>query len=462
MTFKEDIKEKVRSFIEQKKLLKRGDRILLGVSGGQDSTCMLDLLNQLKDEIGFKMSICYINHLLRKDSIKDELFVRSLSDRYGLEVFIERIDVNSFAKEQRLNVEEAGRIIRYKTLRKIAVKKRFNKIALGHTASDQIEWFFLALMRGSGGGGLSSLRERGTYGDVLVIRPILCLFRDDALRYLNESGLEYIIDETNYNQRFDRNYIRENIVQLIDNRFTKSGLENILRSISLLHEDDVFITDIAKEFIKKYSDKKLYGHIFNADELKKINIAVLSRVIRICSKHYDKIYPPTMENTIRACSMILSNKSGKVSPLVNDIICEISEGKVRIGKVINKVKFSYSINYIPETLYIKEINKKIRIERSIIKKDKDKNFNFIMRSKNIILPLRLRNIMPGDRINPSGMKGTKKISDILIDMKVPVWEKRLAIVIDDKTDILGVYPYKLSERASLRDENKGIIIREVE
>jgi len=462
MSYIELTREKVKEFIEANNLIKIKDKILIAVSGGGDSVCMLDILHHLKDFLDIEIAIGHINHLLRGDaSYEDENFVQGLSERYKIPIYIERADVKNFARDKNLNIEEAGRILRYEMLKKISEKEHYNRIAMGHTASDQIEWFFLAIIRGSGGGGLTSMKEMVDFDDIKIIRPILCLYREDTHKYIDEVGGEYRIDETNYDQSLDRNYIRESILKLIEKRFSKAGLENIVRSISLIREDDDYISDEAMKFIENYCHHTSYGYILNQIEFKKLKPPILKRVIRVCCKLLGAVYPPTMENTLRALSMIVSEVSGKVSPLVDDIICEVSEGEVRIGKVMDKVEFSYNIKSLPKRLFIKEIYKNVFIERLPVKKENKKNFDFIMNSKNIILPIRLRNIIPGDRMKPSGMKGTKKISDILIDMKVPVWDRILAIIVEDEVGILGVYPYRLSDRVWLKSEGEGIIMREV-
>jgi tRNA(Ile)-lysidine synthase len=462
MSFIESTREKVEKFIETNNLIKRKDKVLMGISGGSDSICLIDILHHLKDFLGIEIAIGHINHLLRGDaSDEDEKFVYDLGKRYGIPTFIEKIEVRGFARDSKLNVEEAGRLLRYKTLEKIAKKEGYNKISMGHTASDQIEWFFLAILRGSGGGGLSSMKETTLLDNIKIIRPILCLFREDTQKYNDEMGIKYRVDETNYDQSFDRNYIRENIMHLIEKRFSRPGLENIVRSISLIREDDDYLIDEAMKFIENYCHHTSYGYILNQIELKKLKPPILTRVLRTCCKYLGAMYPPSMENTLRALSMIMSKKSGKVTPLIDDIVCEVSEGMVRIGMIIDNVEFSYGIYSIPKKVDIKEINKKIYLEILPVKKDNKKNFDFIMSSKNIILPIRLRNIMRGDRMNPSGMKGTKKMSDILIDMKVPVWERIMTFIIEDEKGILGVYPYRLSDRAWLRAKGEGIVIREV-
>ena len=462
MKYINKIRNSVLNFIQAENLTSPGDRILLSVSGGQDSVCMLDIIYNLRKKLNIDIAIGHINHQLRgEESERDEEFVRTLSKRYDIPVHIETIDVASYAKKNRKNIEEAGRIIRYQYLKKIAQANKLNKVATAHTAQDRIEWLFLALMRGSGAGGLSGMRPKTDFNGITVIKPLLSLFRDDTYHYLKEAGLEFRVDKSNYDLSIDRNYIREMIIPLLKKRFSPTVFENILRSIELIGEDDDYLNARADTFLSTNSEKSPFGFIFRVEHLSDLKKTILTRVIRLACKRLGTIYPPSMDNVLRAVSLFKENISGKSSPLTEDVFCEVSENMARIGREIDTIEFQYTVDSIPALVDIPELNKVIQFE-TLEKFELDKrDFQFLINTSNINLPLRLRNVRAGDRMNPMGMEGSKKISDILIDMKIPLWDRKRVVIIEDKAGIVGLFPYRLSERARLRIGEKGILVREV-
>ena len=175
--------EKVRKTIKDYGMLGRGDRVLVAVSGGPDSVCLLYILKELKKEFNLDLQVVHFNHNLRKkESVKEELFVKKLAFKLALPVTAVQLDVTCYAKKHRMGIEEAARNLRYSEFEKLSVYYKANKVALGHTASDQVETVLMRILRGSGMEGLTGIPPvRKLTGKTLIIRPVIDVNRDEII-----------------------------------------------------------------------------------------------------------------------------------------------------------------------------------------------------------------------------------------------------------------------------------------
>ena len=188
--------KKVISYIKDNKLIKSGDKILVALSGGPDSVCLLNILFELKEELNIDIGAAHVNHLLRgEDAFKDEEYVIKICDEIGIPCFVTRVDINNYSKEHKLSSELAGREVRYDFFEQIIKKEGFNKVATAHNANDQAETILFRLMRGTGLEGLGGIKASR---DNKIIRPILCLSRQEVEEYIQLKSLKPRIDKTNF------------------------------------------------------------------------------------------------------------------------------------------------------------------------------------------------------------------------------------------------------------------------
>ena len=186
---------KVKAYVIENNLIENGDRVLVALSGGPDSVCLLNILFELRKEFNIEVAAAHVNHMLRgEEAFKDEEYARGICKNLNIEFFSERIDINKISKERSISHELAGREERYKFFNLISSKNGYNKIAVAHNANDQAETVLMNMMRGSGIEGLCGIRSKREGG---IIRPILCLSREEIENYCNINNLNPRIDKSN-------------------------------------------------------------------------------------------------------------------------------------------------------------------------------------------------------------------------------------------------------------------------
>ena len=305
------LKEQVLKTIKKFNLINKNDKIICGVSGGPDSICMLNILNDLKKDLKFEIIVCHVNHLIREEAILDEEYVVNYCKNNGIKCYVKRIDVKNYANNNKQGTEEAGRNVRYQFFEEIFQKENANKIAIAHNRNDKIETIIMNMLRGTGVSGIKGIEP---IRENKYIRPLIETERIDIERYCNDNNLEPRIDKTNFINDCTRNKIRNivipyikkefnpNIVNTIDrlscvieeeNRFLEKKVANLFNEIKI-KESDGFIVLNLKEFnkqdlvIKKrliiYAINKTIG---NAQNIEKVNI---DDIIKLCEKNIGNKY----------------------------------------------------------------------------------------------------------------------------------------------------------------------------
>lgn len=228
-----DMMKKVLDYVNKNNILEHGDSVILGVSGGADSVCMLHLLNSLKEELGIELTVVHVNHGIRgMEAERDAEFVEHISKKLGVECKIFHIDVPSIARNRKISEEETGRIERYAVFESVAQEIGANKIAVAHNLNDNSETVLFHLFRGSGLKGMTGIPvKRGK-----IIRPLLCLTRSEIEEYLEKNQLNYCIDSTNKETEYSRNKLRLEILPYIKENINSKADEHIVNTAEGLRE----------------------------------------------------------------------------------------------------------------------------------------------------------------------------------------------------------------------------------
>lgn len=304
------MKAKVVNTIKKYNLIQKGDRIVLGVSGGPDSISMLNILNEIKEEYGFKIYVAHINHKIREEAIEDEKYVQNYCKKNGIEFFVKRIDVQQIANNNKIGTEEAGRNVRYEFFDEIMNKVGANKISIAHNKNDKIETIIMNLLRGS---GLSGLKGIEPIRDNKYIRPLIECERSEIEEYCEKHKLEPRIDKTNFENDYTRNKIRNIVIPYIKNEFNPNIIQTIDRlSQVAIEENDYIETNVNTIYNKMLIEKNTEEIVLKLKEFNNQEKVIKSRIILLATKQLmgstQRIEKIHIEDIIKLCNNNIGNK----------------------------------------------------------------------------------------------------------------------------------------------------------
>ena len=275
--------DKVRSTINKYNLLQEGDKVVLGLSGGPDSVCLLHILKQLESEYKICIYAAHLNHQIRGiEAQKDAMYISNLCDSLGVKFFVKSIDVPKYCKENGLSIEEGARKLRYEMFYEIKEKTNSNKIAVGHNINDQVETILMRMMRGTGLQGLKGIDHKR---DDVIIRPILDINRSDIEKYCEEHNLNPRIDSTNLENIYTRNKIRLDLIPYMKENFNENIVEAIARMGNNLKSDSDYIEQEALKMFNEVSKTNDDSIEINLDKYSNLHISIKSRIIRSAIKY---------------------------------------------------------------------------------------------------------------------------------------------------------------------------------
>lgn len=307
------MKHKVLKTIKKCNLIENGDKLIFGVSGGPDSMAMLAILNEIKRDkkinLDFEIIVAHMNHMIRKEATEDEAYVKEYCKKNKIEFYSKSIDVQKFANNNKIGTEEAGRIVRYKFFDEVSEKVNANKIAIAHNKNDKVETMIMNAMRGSGISGLKGIEaKRGKY-----IRPLIECERFEIEKYCEEQNLNPRIDQTNFENKYTRNKIRNIVIPYIKKEFNPNIINTLNRLSELISEEEKYIEVQVKKayesLLVEEEEKQIILELkkFNSQEKVIKSKLVLYTITRLFgnSKGIEKIH---IEDIIKLCHNNIGNK----------------------------------------------------------------------------------------------------------------------------------------------------------
>ncbi len=437
--------------------LKKGDKIVVAVSGGADSVCLLHLLRQYP----FRLHVAHLNHQFRSEGIKEAQFVERLATSWNIPVTATSLPVPEMCKTERLSKQEGARKVRYAFLNQVAQETGARWIAVGHTADDQIETFLMRLLRGSGIEGLSAIPKMR---EGSIIRPLLSIRREEIVAELSRSKIAFVEDPSNVQQVYLRNQVRHSLLPILE-RYNPKIKETLLKEVELLQGESDFLQQHTLQVVQELGIKTEGRSIrFNIPKLRPLHVAIQRRILRwginllhhdlkgIGFKHIDaivsKIIPgPTGKRSVlpnglrvekRYCDLILEQMGGErdfpshpTTPSEVKIVslCEETDLPEWGIRVVFSLQPGAHLVFSPCTA----------------------SFDF----DTISLPLSVRGVQPGDCFVPSGMRGRhKKLQDFFVDAKIPAAKRGWVPFLSCPRGILWVIGHRLDERFQATRETK--------
>lgn len=430
------------------------------VSGGADSVTLLDLLARG----GFGgiggLSVLHVNHCLRgADSDADEAFVVALCDSLGIEVRCVRYDVRDYAAAMGLNLEDAGRQVRYRFAEAevdarcddAGVSRSQGRIAVAHTADDRIETFLARLVSGAGAAGLSSIqpvRER-------IVRPLIDVRRADILSYLEMQGQGWREDATNVDTRRERSWVRHVLLPLIEKRNPSFEL-TARRTMTVLGDEDALLQDMADVFVRDLSHADGEALVFDRRALGALSHPMARRTVRTALV---RRFPDASRIEFDHVEAVVAGAGEDrfARDLPFGLRAEVEYDTLRISrKDFSESLLAPGLLHCPGSLDLGDAGTMQVIDNpdAMLATGPDR---VSVDAGSISWPLVIDGPHEGDRIRPLGLKGTKKVSDLLVDVKVPQRFRRVTPVLRDSERIVWVAGVRLAEECRVTSATRRVV-----
>lgn len=462
----EKTRNRIKLYIEKHGMLKSGDTCIVGLSGGADSVCLLLVLNELKDELGIKLCALHFEHGIRGvESLRDAKFSENLCEKNGIPFTLVRSDIPAIAKELKIGEEEAGRLERYKAFD--ALGKRLGgtsdvKIAVAHHANDNAETVLFNIARGSGIDGATGIkpilkRREGSF----IIRPLLCIKRNDIEEYLKEKDEDYCTDATNANTKYSRNRIRNSIIPELC-KINSSAVEHFEAFSEEMEDIQDFIREetdaLLREILKTTeSDSKdvckneyrlLVKGLLDAHPF--IRRATVKRVLVMAAGREKDLHRNHVDDILG----LLNLQTGRRIDLPYELSAYREYDYIVIGKKAKECEGveKPDINELFEKRII-SAGKWDDVRRAIPKKQYTKWFDYD-KIKGVLsadYPLKTDKICIDDKGH------TKSVPDYLKNEKVPSKIRQRVLILKDEREVVWVVGHRISERYKVTEETKSIL-----
>ena len=413
-------------------MLKKGDTVVVGLSGGADSVCLTHALNEIKDELEITLVAAHVNHGIRgEEADRDESFCKEFCQKLGIEFKLLKADIPSLAQNKGIGEEECGRIVRYEFFNSLAGAN--GKIATAHNLNDNAETLLFNLSRGAslkGAGGIPPVRDN-------IIRPLILTPRSEIEKYCSDNGLQFVTDSTNLENEYTRNKIRNRVLPIL--REINPSAETALASFcEYARDDEALLSQLADS---EY-EKAVNG--FEIDEAAFLNLpkSLMRRVAAkyltsltkkdVASKHIEALISLAGTNSSLETldGIVLISRQGKIFPKPD----ESEPFEVKIKKETAETEFLYGTAKITvsDTKDLQNLNK-AQLENYI---DCDKIGNALI----------LRSRKEGDRITLAKRGVTKSLKKLFIEDRVPAQMRNRTAILADGDEVVWVEGYGVSKK----------------
>ncbi|MDX9926402.1 MAG: tRNA lysidine(34) synthetase TilS [Bacteroidales bacterium] len=428
-------------FSEREKLFTRGSRLLLAVSGGIDSMVMAWLFR----EAGIEYSIAHCNFSLRGDeSDGDEEFVAAYARTSSISFFSRRFDTMTYAGTHRISVQMAARELRYDWFRSLIRSEGFDSVAVAHNLNDNVETFLINLSRGTGLHGLTGMSPRT--GD--IIRPLLFATREEIASYASARGIDFREDRSNAEVKYIRNRIRHKVIPELE-KVNPGILAAVADTMKHLSSDSSLVDTYLSQ---------LSGQLFTfSGDSAGVEISSLM-ALNPLEPHIFGLFRPFglfPKQTDEVISLLQSGTGRSVYTATHRLLND--RGRIIISPRISEAPEEYTFNSIDE-IRISGLFSALRITEPSDDALPATHLTASLDLDLVAFPVTVRPWKPGDRFMPLGMKQMKKISDFLIDLKVPVTEKEQVLLLLSGSDVMWVMGYRIDDRFRVSEETGKIIV----
>ena len=473
MNGEKPLEQRICDSIIAQHLFKRGDTVVVAVSGGADSICLLSILAKIREALGVSIHVAHLDHGLRgRDSQADAVFVADFAAQLGIPTTVEHRDVLNYKKRHRCSLEEAARNVRYTFLADTMHRIKGSCVAVGHTRNDHIETILLHIIRGSGITGLRGLQSRSSLifdeikHPLTIIRPLLSISREETVAYCHQHKLRPQHDTSNDDQSFLRNRIRLELLPQLRNY--NAGIEDALTRLSSLAADDLaYIEEQALNIwgsVVQAKDRALY---FDKKVLKDLPIVMQRQIFRMglaklagSTRDFDAGHLESMVNFVtKPAGKTLSLPHGlTLSSLYGILILSpshVSPCPLPLLKEKTAIHVPGEIEvdgWHITTKIVRQTQSTIRILHNTASGFKA-TFDLNALGRDLIV----RNRQPGDRFQPLGMNRTKKLQDFMVDVRIPrAWRSRVPLLCT-KEHIAWIVGWQIDDRVKITKNSSAAV-----
>jgi tRNA(Ile)-lysidine synthase len=432
---------KVKETINTYRMLDRGDKVVVAVSGGPDSVCLLSVLHALAKDLELTLHVAHLDHRFRgEESAADARFVAGLAKELGIAATSESRDVPLYCAERGLSAQAGAREVRYAFLQQCAQATGARRLAVGHTANDQAETLLMRLVRGAGLSGLSAIppvREN-------IIRPLIGATRNDVLAYLQEQGIDFRTDPSNEKPLYTRNRVRHEMLPVLE-RFNPRIIETLAAEAVLLRDENEAVEATLPAALQKVLSAEGEAVRIRREEFGRLLPALRRRILRKAIELVagDDAVDLSWIRTGEALDFMAEAQSGRSMEVPGDLLLEREYDDLVIRAREQETVFCVPLAVPGETVVPAA---RLVMETAILDAVADPGAdggNYLWQAvfdyDKILLPLYLRNRRPGDRFRPAGMGGrSKKLQDYFVDEKVPKMRRNAAPLLASEQDVVWI------------------------
>lgn len=450
---------KIRKTIVKHKMITTGETVTAAVSGGPDSVCLLDVLDRLRDEMGFTLEVAHFEHGIRgESSVADADFVREIASVKNLKFHFGSKNPKALMNDKKLSIEEAARDARYVFFENVRNSSPLVKIATGHTSNDQAETVLMRLLRGSGPRGLAGIPPvRGCY-----IRPLIEIERSEIMEYLNECHLKWRVDETNELDNALRNRIRHDLIPALKRDYNPRVVEALCRGAEASRETvdyiDATVEKIAAEEIETRESGIFIPLRAITENHPALATGIFEAAFKMAAGNLRKLRFEHRAAPIRAA------REGRVGiyNLPGGLLAAVDRSGILITQEMPEINFEYCVPLkIPGKTSIDVIG--AEIEAEIIERCDTELWKNALPDEAYLdfdlmtPPFEARSWKTGDRMIPLGTIGTKKIQDIFTDSKTPCGKKPFHPIIATAGEIAWAARMRISDKYKISEKTKIIL-----
>ncbi|MDA8388516.1 MAG: tRNA lysidine(34) synthetase TilS [Nitrospiraceae bacterium] len=462
------LQEKVLKTAKKFGMFGPGDTVLVGLSGGADSVCLLKILHAMTKEYNLALHAVYVDHGLRPDETPAEIeFAKRVAEGSAAVFHCEKIDVASYARQEGLGKQEAARILRYDVYEGLAGRLGANRIALGHTADDQTETFFMRLLRGGGRRGLSGIPPVRKIKGKHIVRPLIETTRAEIEEFLAETGTDFITDPTNLKNEYTRNKIRHDLVPVLK-KFNPNLDETILRTTQILAEEErYFESAVLKGLMRLLRDKTEEGVELFLVPLETMDTVLLRRTLRKVIELVRGIRGLDFGHVEDIIGLIKKGKPGDRLYLPGPVravkkystLLVTARPPARLGAY--RLTCPGSVRFLETGALIKAYVERVGESARSAAEGAPGSKKVVLDAEKTGLELTMRGRQNGDYFCPLGFGRRKKLQDFFVDEKVPRDERDGIPIVLSGDDIVWVAGMRADERFRAGEDAKNFLVLEI-